>query len=97
MIKSTTHPVSSNNDERRQVLPSRIIWDNNLDLFEEFRKKVEKHYGQNIAGYLFVLDFQEVYLEKGVDCYVDFLDEVPSTYQIKKDSRALCTQQAHEA
>jgi hypothetical protein len=25
----------------------------------------------------------------GVDCYVDFLDEVPSASQIKKDARAL--------
>jgi hypothetical protein len=29
------------------------------------------------------------YLERGVDCYVDFLDEVPSASQINKDSRAL--------
>jgi hypothetical protein len=29
------------------------------------------------------------YLERGVDCYVDFLDEVPSASQIKKDARAL--------
>jgi hypothetical protein len=40
-------------------------------------------------GYLFYSSFQEAYLERGVDCYVDFLDEVPSAYQIKKDSRAL--------
>jgi hypothetical protein len=24
-------------------------------------------------------DFQAAYLEKGVDCYVDFMDEVPSS------------------
>jgi hypothetical protein len=31
----------------------------------------------------------EAYVERGVDCYVDFLDEVPSASQIKKDPRAL--------
>jgi hypothetical protein len=41
------------------------------------------------AGYLFDSCFQEAYLERGVDCYVDFLDEVPSASQIKKDTRAL--------
>jgi hypothetical protein len=50
---------------------------------------VEGHYGQISAGYLFDSSFQEVYLEKGVDCYVDFLDEVPSASHIKKDVRAL--------
>jgi hypothetical protein len=38
---------------------------------------------------LFDSSFQEAYLERGVDCYVDFLDEVPSASQIKKDARAL--------
>jgi hypothetical protein len=33
--------------------------------------------------------FQEAYLESGVDFYVDFLDEMPSASQIKKDARAL--------
>jgi shikimate kinase len=28
-------------------------------------------------------------LERGVDCYVDFLDEVPSASQIKKDERTI--------
>jgi hypothetical protein len=38
---------------------------------------------------LFDSSFQKAYLERGVDCYVDFLDEVSSTSQIKKDARAL--------
>jgi hypothetical protein len=38
---------------------------------------------------LFDSSFQEAYLERGVDCYIDFLDEVPSASQIKKDARAL--------
>jgi hypothetical protein len=29
------------------------------------------------------------YLERGVDCSVDFMDEVPSASQIKNDARAL--------
>jgi hypothetical protein len=63
MIKSRTHPASSTNDERRQVLPSRIIWDGNLDHLEGFRNKVEGYIGQIGAGFLFDLDFLEVYLE----------------------------------
>jgi hypothetical protein len=38
---------------------------------------------------LFDSSFQKAYLKRGVDCYVDFLDEVPSASQIKKDARAL--------
>jgi hypothetical protein len=38
---------------------------------------------------LFDSSFQEAYLERSVDCYVDFLDEVPSASQIKKDARTL--------
>jgi hypothetical protein len=34
---------------------------------------------------LFDTDFQIAYLEKGVDCFVDFMDEVPTASQIKKD------------
>jgi hypothetical protein len=38
---------------------------------------------------LFDSSFQKAYLERGVECYVDFLDEVPSASQIKKDARGL--------
>jgi hypothetical protein len=38
---------------------------------------------------LFDSSFQEAYLERGVDCYVDFLDEAPSDSYIKKDAQAL--------
>jgi hypothetical protein len=38
---------------------------------------------------LFYSSFQKAYLERDVDCYVDFLDEIPSASQIKKDDRAL--------
>jgi hypothetical protein len=60
-----------------------------IDRFEVFRNNVEGHYGQIGAGYLFDSSFQKAYLERDVDCYVDFLDELPSASQIKKDARAL--------
>jgi hypothetical protein len=89
MIKERTRTMSAVNDERRQVLPSKVIWDGTIDRFDVFRNNVEGHYGQIGAGYLFDSSFQEAHLESGVDCYVDFLDEVPSASQIKKDVRAL--------
>jgi hypothetical protein len=87
--KRRTRAMSVVNDERCQFLPSRVIWDGTIDRFEVFRNNAEGHYGQIGSGYLFDLSFQEAYLEKGVDCYIDFLDEVPSASQIKKDARAL--------
>jgi hypothetical protein len=90
MVKEITRTMSAANDERHQVLPSKVIWDGTIDRFEVFRNNVEGHYGPIGAGYLFYSSFQEAYLERGVDCYVDFLHEVPSASQIKKDARALC-------
>jgi hypothetical protein len=89
MIKGRSHTISATNDERRQVLPSRVIWDGSIDRFEVFRNSVEGQYGKIGAGYLFDTGFQTAYLEKGVDYYVDFMDEEPSTSQIKKDTHAL--------
>jgi hypothetical protein len=89
MIKGRSQAISAAKDERRQVLPSRVIWDGSIDRFEVFRNSVEGHYRQIGAGSLFDTSFQTAYLERGVDCYVDFMDEVPSASQIKKDARAL--------
>jgi hypothetical protein len=87
IVKERTRKMSAVNDERRQVvLPSKVIWDGTIDRFEVFRNNVEDHYGQIDAGYLFDSSFQKAYLESGVDCYVDFLDVVPSASQIKKDA-----------
>jgi hypothetical protein len=61
--------MSTINDERRQVLLSKAIWDGTID-------RVEAHYGQIGAGYLFDSSFQGAYLEIFVDCYLNFLDEV---------------------
>jgi hypothetical protein len=89
MIKGRSRAMSAEKDERRQVLPSRVIWDGSIDRFEVFRNNVEGPYGQIGAGYLFDTSFQTAYLERGVDCYVDFMDEVRCASQIKKDARAL--------
>jgi hypothetical protein len=89
VVKERKRTISAVNDERRQVLPSKVIWDGTIDRFEVFRNNVEGHYGQIGAGYLLDSSFQEAYYERGVDCYVDFLDEVPSAFQIKKDAHAL--------
>jgi hypothetical protein len=64
-------------------------WDGTIDRFVVLRNIVEGHYGLILAGYLFDLSFQEEYLDKDVDCYVDFLYEVQSACQINKDARAL--------
>jgi hypothetical protein len=81
--------MSAVNDERLQILPSKVIWDGNIDRFEVFRNNVEGHYRQIGAGYLFDSSFQEANIERSVDYYVDFLDEVPSASQFKNDARAL--------
>jgi hypothetical protein len=89
MVKERTRAMSAVNDERRQVLPSKNIWNGTIDRFEVFRNNFEDHHGQIGAGYLFDSWFQEAYLERVVDFNVDFLDEVPSASQIKKDTNAL--------
>jgi hypothetical protein len=89
MVKERTRTMSAVNDERRQVLRSKVICDGTIHHFEEFRSNVEGHYRQIGAGYLFDSSLQEAYLERGVDCYVDFLDEVTSASQIKKDTCTL--------
>jgi hypothetical protein len=71
MVKERTRKMSAVNDERRQVLPSKVIWDGTIDRFEIFINNVEGHYGQIGAGYLFDSSFQVAYLERGVDCYVE--------------------------
>jgi hypothetical protein len=83
------------NDERHQILNSRVTWDGSIERFEIFRNNVEGHYGQSGAGYLFDPDFQAAYLERGTNWFVDFLDEVHYASQIKKDMSFMsisCTQ-----
>jgi hypothetical protein len=46
------------NHERRQIIPSKVIWDRTIDHFELFRNNVEGNYGQIDAGYVFDSSFQ---------------------------------------
>ena len=41
MIKSRANAIANANDERRQVLPARVIWDGTIDRFETFRNYVD--------------------------------------------------------
>jgi hypothetical protein len=34
IVKERTRAMSAVNDERRQVLPSKVIWDETIDCFE---------------------------------------------------------------
>jgi hypothetical protein len=54
----------------------KVIWDGTIDRFEVFRNNVESDYFERGVDFF-------------VDCYIDFLDEIPSTSQIKTDVRAL--------
>jgi hypothetical protein len=73
IIKETIRIMSAVNDERRQVIASKVIWDGTINHLEVFRNNVEGHYGQIGAAYSFDSNFQESYFERGVDCYADFL------------------------
>jgi hypothetical protein len=44
MVKERTRAISAVIDKRRQVLPSKVIWDGTIDRFEVFRNNVEGHY-----------------------------------------------------
>jgi hypothetical protein len=57
IVKERTRTISYVNDERRQVLHSKVIWDGTIDRFEVFRNNAEGHYGQIGAGYLFDSSF----------------------------------------
>jgi hypothetical protein len=56
MVKERTRAMSAVNDERRKVLPSKVIWDGTIDRFEVFRNNVQGQYGQigALAGYFFI-------------------------------------------
>ena len=63
VIKKRSQAISAANDERHQVVPSRVIWDGSIDRFEVYRNNVEGHHVQIGAGYLFDAGFQATYLE----------------------------------
>jgi hypothetical protein len=60
-----------------------------------FRNNLEGHYGQIGAGYLFYSSFQEANLDRGVDCYVDFLGGVPSASHIKSEEHDMAHYLVH--
>jgi hypothetical protein len=50
-VNERTRTMSALNDERHQVLPSKVIWDGTIDHFEVFRNNIEGHYEQIGDGY----------------------------------------------
>jgi hypothetical protein len=64
MVKERTWTMPAVNDERRQVLTSKVIWDETIYRFEVFRNNVEGYHGQIGVGYLFDSSFQKAYLER---------------------------------
>jgi hypothetical protein len=44
MIEESIRTMSAVNDERRQMLPSNVVWDGTIDRFEVFRNNVEGHH-----------------------------------------------------
>jgi hypothetical protein len=72
IVKERTQTMSAVNDERRQVLSSKVIWDGTIDRFVFIRNNVEGHYGQIGAAYLFDSSFQEAYLERSLTVILIF-------------------------
>jgi hypothetical protein len=58
MVKERTRTMSAVNDERCQVLSSKVTGDGTIDRFEVFRSSVEGHSGQISDGYLFDSSFK---------------------------------------
>jgi hypothetical protein len=79
-FKEITRTMSSVNNERRHFLPSKVIWDGTKDRFEVFQIFFEDCHRHIWPFILFKFS---------VECYVDFMHEIPSVSQIKKDARAL--------
>jgi hypothetical protein len=52
IIMERANKLSATNDERRQFLNLRVIWDKSIDRFEVFKNNVEVHYGQNLLRIL---------------------------------------------
>jgi hypothetical protein len=57
MVKERTRTMSALNDERLQILSSKVIWYGTIQRIEVFRNNVEGHYGQIGSGYLFDSSF----------------------------------------
>jgi hypothetical protein len=53
-VKVRKPKMSAEIHEKRQILPSKVIWDETIDRFEVFRNNLEGHYGQIGVGYLYL-------------------------------------------
>jgi hypothetical protein len=91
MVKERTRTMSAANDERCQVLPSKVIWDGTIDILVlKYLETILKVIMDKLVLVICLIQISRKHiLERGVDCYVDILNEVPSASQIKKDIRAL--------
>ena len=74
---------------KRPPLPARVTWDGDFQTFDSFRNKLEGHYRQTGAGYLFNKELQKCYLKTGASCAENFPDDVPSAFQLKQDNCSL--------
>jgi hypothetical protein len=45
IVKERTRIMSAANDDRRQVVPSKVIWDGTIDRFEIIKKNNGGHFG----------------------------------------------------
>ena len=56
-----------------------------LDSFDDFKDALSGHYMQVGAGYLFHESFQHEYLRDGLNCYINYPEEISNVYQLKQD------------
>ena len=66
-----------------------MTFDGAFDKFEEFRHKIQGHFSQTGAAYLFAQSFQKAYLKDETACYINFLDDVHYESQVVKDVEVL--------
>jgi hypothetical protein len=81
--------MSAANNHRRQVLNPCVIGDGSIDRLKDLKIILKFIIYKLVQGTYLTYNFQSAYFERLTDCYVDFLDEVPSSSKIKKDVRAL--------
>jgi hypothetical protein len=88
MVKERTRTMPAVNDKRLQVLPSKVIWDGIIDRLKYLETMLKVIMDKLVLVICFIQAYRRL-IWKGVLTYVDFLDEIPSASQIKKDGSAL--------
>jgi len=74
---------------KRQALSNKVVWQDDLSKFKNYKKIVMGHFRQVGMGYIFNSRFQELYLEHGLNV-VDYWDETPITRaQLRCDLESL--------